>query len=576
MHGGAMNRRMWYRYNRVALLIAAVAVVWPAVVRGQMAAFPGAEGFGRFTTGGRGGVVYEVTNLNDDNNPGSLRYAIGRSGARTIVFRVSGTIALTNYLKITNGNVTIAGQTAPGDGICLRGYTLSVQANNVIIRYIRSRLGDVDSLVDDACHSNGLADTGTTYHNIVIDHCSFSWAVDENASFYNDVNFTMQWCIISESLTHSFDPKGDHGYGGIWGGMGATFHHNLLADNSSRNPRFCGARYHYATVSTELVDFRNNVVFNWGFNSAYGGESGNQNMVNNYFKPGPATSTGKYSYRIVNPSDSLGHVEPLSQWFVDGHYVVGNAAVSADNWNGGVQPENAIPLDSFKLAAPLPFAPVTTQSATDAYVSILANAGCNFPTRDSADVRVINEVQSGVAPFGATYAGGMKGIIDSQRDVGGWPVLNSLSAPLDSDHDGMPDSWETAHGLNPNDASDRNTQDSSGYTMLEEYLNSLVPDLSTQVDERGGLLPSQFVLYPAYPNPFNPETSLRYDLPGSGWVRLAVYNIEGRQVVLLVDARQGAGSHTATFDGHQLASGIYFARLTFDNQVRTVKLALVK
>lgn len=545
----------------------------------QVVAFPGAEGFGRVTSGGRGGAVYEVTNLNDDNNPGSFRYAVGRTGARTIVFRVSGTIHLTSYLKITNGNLTIAGQTAPGDGICLRGYTLSIQANNVIVRYIRSRLGDVDSLVDDACHSNGLSDTSTTYHDIIVDHCSFSWAVDENGSFYNDVNFTMQWCIISESLTNSFDPKGAHGYGGIWGGMDASFHHNLLADNSSRNPRFCGARYHYNTVATEVVDFRNNVIFNWGFNSAYGGESGNHNMVSNYFKPGPATSTssgGKYLYRIVNPSDSLPHYEPLSQWYIDGNYVAGNATVTADNWNGGVQPQNAIPLDSFKLSLPLPFAPVTTQSAQDAYSSVLTNVGCNFPSRDSVDLRVINEVVTGNAPYGATYAGGKKGIIDSQRDVGGWPTLNSAPPPVDSDHDGMPDDWEIAHGLNPNDATDRNIVGTEGYTILEEYLNSLVSGGSTAVEQTKNTSPTSIAILDCYPNPFNPTTTISFQLPFASQISLEIYDIKGEEIETLIRGELNAGLHRIHFDGHQLASGIYIARLQAKSVSVATKLLLVK
>jgi len=571
--GARALTKMFGSISTILLLIVTCATVG---LRAQVDAFPGAEGFGRVATGGRGGAVYEVTNLNDDNNPGSLRYAIGRTGPRTIVFRVSGTIALTNYLKITNGNLTIAGQTAPGDGICLRGYTLSIQANNVIIRYIRSRLGDVDSLVDDACHSNGLSDTSTTYHNIIVDHCSFSWAVDENASFYNDVNFTLQWCIVSESLTHSFDPKGNHGYGGIWGGIGATFHHNLLADNSSRNPRFCGARYHYNTAASEVVDFRNNVIFNWGFNSAYGGESGNHNMVNNYFKPGPATSTGKYTYRIVNPSDSLVHVEPLSKWYIDGNYVVGNATVTADNWNGGVQPQDAIPLDSFKLASPLPYAPVVTESAQNAYSSVLASVGCNFPVRDSADLRVLQEVATGAAPYGASYNGGLKGILDSQRDVGSWPTLNSISPPSDSDHDGMPDDWETAHGLNPNDASDRNTIDSVGYTMLEDYLNSLVPSVSTAVAAIPASPPREFLLYQSYPNPFNPVTTIEYELPASMRVSLTVYDINGRNVATLVSGIQAAGLHSVQFDGQHLASGIYVARLHAGVLSSAIKLVLLK
>lgn len=242
----------------------------------QMLAFPGAEGFGRFTTGGRGGRVLEVTNLNDDNNPGSLRWAVGQSYPRIIVFRISGTIMLNSDLNINHGNLTIAGQTAPGAGICIANHTVECKASNVIVRYLRFRLGDLTKEANDSFWGRNL-------NNIMLDHCSMSWAIDEDGSWYDNTNFTMQWCIYSESLYHSYHPKGDHGYGGIWGGMGATFHHNLLADNSSRNPRFCGARYHLTTASTEIVDFRNNVIFNWGFNSAYGGESGNQNMINNYF-----------------------------------------------------------------------------------------------------------------------------------------------------------------------------------------------------------------------------------------------------------------------------------------------------
>ncbi|MEJ2618187.1 MAG: hypothetical protein P8Z35_24740, partial [Ignavibacteriaceae bacterium] len=469
---------------------------------------PGAEGFGKYTTGGRGGRVLEVTNLND-SGPGSFRNAIEQNYPRIIVFRVSGTIMLQSDLNITSGNLTIAGQTAPGDGICIANHTTELKADNVIVRYLRFRLGDVTREANDSFW-------GRDHENIILDHCSFSWAIDENGSWYDNKKFTMQWCLNGESLYHSYHPKGNHGYGGIWGGMGVTFHHNLLADNSSRNPRFNGARYN-STHQTEFADYRNNVIFNWGFNSAYGGESGNYNMINNYYKPGPATSSSSKS-RIVNPSDSYNPSAGYSKWYINGNYVEGDTAVTADNWNGGVQPDVA-PLDSLRLNNPIPAVYVTTQSAQDAFKSVLESVGANFPKRDSVDLRIINEVKTGLAPYGASYNGGDKGIIDSQNDVGGWPVLKSTTAPPDSDHDGMPNAWELSHNLNPYDSSDARLVDSSGYTMIEEYINSLVSGNITAV-ENTNQIPVSFSLKQNYPNPFNPTTKIEYSIPVKSKIKL--------------------------------------------------------
>ena len=465
----------------------------------QQLAFPSADGFGRFTTGGRGGVVYYVTNLNDDSNPGSLRYGLTKiTGARTIMFKVSGLIPLTSEIKITNGNLTIAGQSAPGDGICISNYTLRVLASNVIVRYIRSRMGDVTSYIDDAMDGNGSVPV--SFSNIIIDHCSMSWSIDEVGSFYDNKNFTMQWCILSESLFHSVDPKGDHGYGGIWGGQNVTFHHNLLAHNSSRNPRFCGSRYTGDSIN-EIVDMRNNVIYNWGnINSAYGGEAGNYNMVNNYYKAGPATpgnlitsSTSNKRNRILNYTSyyysSDAKIYPDTVWggkyYVSGNYVNGFADVTADNWSKGVQPDSYVNVGALMVRAkqtnPFPFSMIRTQTATDAFASVVDSAGCILPRRDTVDKRISKETKNGTATFeGVGYSmvtgtgiSHPAGIIDSQKDVGAWPAYNSTTAPADTDADGMPDWWENMNGLNPSNASDGIIVGTDGYTNLEKYLNAI-------------------------------------------------------------------------------------------------------
>lgn len=414
-------------------------------------AFPGAEGFGKYTTGGRGGEVVYVTNL-EDSGEGSLRKAIRKKGPRIIVFAVSGTIVLQEPLDINNSDVTIAGQSAPGDGICISNYPVNIKADNVIVRYVRFRMGDLTGQEDDALGGN------RGRNNIIVDHCSISWGTDECASFYRNKNFTLQWSIVSESLNKSVHAKGDHGYGGIWGGEGASFHHNLIANHSSRTPRFSGSR---STPNSpdELVDFRNNVVFNWGHNSSYGGEKGRYNMVNNYYKAGPATTSKKD--RIVNPS------QPYGKFYVAGNHVAGYPAITSDNWAGGVQADH---VDSVKTVTPFEVIAIKEQSAAQAYELVLAHAGASHK-RDAVDTRVVADVRSGKPTSGAKK----NGIIDSQQDVGGWPELKSAPAPADKDQDGMPDAWELKHNLNPNDPAD-----AAGYTLdkqytnVEVYLNTLV------------------------------------------------------------------------------------------------------
>ncbi|HEY8513007.1 MAG TPA: pectate lyase [Cyclobacteriaceae bacterium] len=419
-----------------------------AAADGKLPAFPGAEGFGMYTSGGRGGKTLIVTNLND-GGPGSLREAIQTPGPRTIVFEITGTIALESPLVLREGNVTIAGQSAPGDGVCISNYPFIIDADNVIIRFLRFRLGDKSGREGDALTAIG-------HRDIIIDHCSMSWATDECATFYDNTNFTLQWSIISESLNHSVHSKGDHGYGGIWGGMGASFHHNLLAHHNSRLPRFCGARYH-GQPEKELVDFRNNVIYNWMSNSSYAGERGQHNIINNYYKPGPATPRDVRS-RIIQP------YQPYGKFYVAGNIVEGNAEVTQDN-RKGVACDHP---DSVIANAPFQVTPVNTLNAQEALDLVLDHAGAS-DHRDRADARVVEEVRTGTARFGCEH----KGIIDSQHDVGGWPDLRPGKVATDTDRDGMPDEWEKKMGLRSDYAHDAQMTTSGGYTNLEVYLNHL-------------------------------------------------------------------------------------------------------
>jgi len=445
-----------------------------AVTDDRPVAFPGAEGFGKYTTGGRGGKVYKVTNL-DDSGPGSFREAVSAKEPRIVVFAVSGTIHLQSKL-IIRGNITIAGQSAPGDGICLADYPVTMNGDNIIIRYLRFRMGDRyqnKGMVDGAGSDDAFC--GSRNKQVIIDHCSMSWSTDEVCSIYGGDSTTLQWNIISEPLNYSYHfEKGDtgfekHGYGGIWGGAHLSAHHNLFAHCTSRNPRFNGVRL---GADRELVDFRNNVIYNWGHNSAYGGERGEYNIVNNYYKPGPATGKN-VRHRIVNPTIEA---PGAGQFFVEGNYVWGRPDVTTDN-RLGVHAGKNTEADLAMVTAKNPFEVVNLPriSAEKAYKAVLLNAGASYK-RDTLDQRIIGEVEKGTGriidvqggyPHGTPYEG----------TVSAWPALKTLPAPADKDGDGMPDEWEIKNGLNPNDASDAalfslNRQ----YTNIEVYLNSLVSE----------------------------------------------------------------------------------------------------
>lgn len=486
-------------------------------------AFPGAEGHGRFTTGGRGGAVCVVTSLDDNLKQGSLRYAVEKvSGARTIVFQVSGTIHLKSDLKIKNGDLTIAGQTAPGDGICLAGYPVFVDADNVIVRFLRFRMGNKEDVSADGADALG----GRYHKNVIIDHCSMSWCTDECVSFYQNENFTMQWCLISESLRLGGHTKGPHGYGGIWGGMKASFHHNLLAHHDSRNPRLGpGTR---STKENEIVDMRNNVIYNWCGNSCYGAEAMHVNIVNNYYKPGPATPTGTSKRgriiaidKKVSEEDKNSYPDIFDTWgdfFIEGN-VVDDGKINGtsdyercmkateDNWEYGVYNQfdkkygtlSEEVKKALRRTKPVETGEVTTHDARTAFERVMDFAGCVLK-RDKLDARIVEETRTGTAMFeGQNEHNGLKewksegypkkGIIDSQDDVisagelSAWPELMQGTVPEDSDNDGMPDAWEVQHGLNPYDASDRNgrTVDrEKKYTNLEMYMNSLVQGIIEQ------------------------------------------------------------------------------------------------
>lgn len=417
----------------------------------DLAAFPGAEGGGKYTTGGRGGEVYHVTNLNDDGE-GSLRDAISQPN-RIIVFDVSGTIHLKSALRMEQPNITIAGQTAPGDGICVGDYNIVIAADNVIIRYVRFRPGDISHAENDAIFARYNKD-------IILDHCSTSWSTDETMSLYGVANTTVQWCVISESLAMAVHAKGRHGYGGIWGGANTTYHHNLVATHTSRLPRYYSANNSHPEFKDSADnDMVNNVIYNWGFNNAYGGEKVTVNVINNYYKPGPITNNYVLG-RIWNPSNE-------GVFYFSGNVLEGNAEVTNDNIKGVHYNEGVNPIFNDKPTYDYLIPMDNIDTAEDAYTKILAGAGATIPKRDSYDAKIINDTKNGTGRS-----------INNEDEVAGWPELNSAEAPKDTDRDGMPDEYEDRNGLDKNNAGDGKAFASNGYTNLENYLNNIVETAS--------------------------------------------------------------------------------------------------
>lgn len=431
------------RFHYAVGMRALLFVLSAMVLRGaDVPAFPGAEGFGARAKGGRGGRVIAVTTL-ADNGPGSLRAACSAEGPRIVTFRVGGIIDLKKPIEVTSPYLTLAGQTAPGDGVCLRGYGLSVATHDVIVRYLRSRAGEGAGKEVDAL------DIGHGSRDVIFDHCSASWSVDECFSLAGDVQrVTVQWSVIAEGLNKSVHKKGAHGYGSLARANGeVSYHHNLWAHHAARNPRM-GDNYGKPPYPT--FDFVNNVIYDYG-GIASGITQGilKINYVGNYIRPGPS-SRAQRPIRIGSPSDIQIYIGD-NDW--DGH-----PEQSADNSDFFEKAEGQVKLVKQPFAAPT----VTRSSARRALEAVLESAGASVPKRDAVDARIVEEVRT---------KGGR--IIDHTKEVGGWPAYRAGAAPADSDGDGMPDEWEKARGLDPKNPSDGVKSSGDGYTWVEKYINGL-------------------------------------------------------------------------------------------------------
>ena len=576
--------------NNKKILTSMAAALMSAAALAQAPAFPGAEGHGRYVTGGRGGKVIHVTNLNDKGT-GSFRAAVTGNSKKIIVFDVAGVIPLASDLTI-GANTTILGQTAPSPGITLRYYTVRPE-DNCIIRFIRLRRGQEKDINDGADATWQRNKTG-----IIFDHCSFSWSIDEVASFYDNNNFTMQWCTVAESLTNPGHSKGAHGYGGIWGGKLASFHHNFVGHLMNRGPRFNGARYGWTgytsnkdydtykwenPVQAENVDFRNCVMYN-AQGTCYGGPGGGQiNIVNNYFKAGPSHSLKSKTLNGIKVSVSSGnergsqdritqvtvsnsgnsdkkhpeYYEMTSRYFISGNttettkgtvtknqdwkgvvydkgtYTYNGERYSADkkNFYGDAvahQTIDGVSCVKIKMDNPAPTGEVTTHSAAEAFSKVLAYGGASL-YRDEIDARYMEEAKTGTAQYKGSITQS-PGIIDKVSDVNGYTESTfgtaSRPADFDTDKDGIPDAWELANGLNPNDDSDALTYSLDGkgyYTNLEVYANSLVEDIMKQGNADAENKVDEY--YPEWKNPTGISQVIS-SYPG-GIAKVTYYSLNG-------------------------------------------------
>ncbi|MEP0366923.1 MAG: T9SS type A sorting domain-containing protein [Cyclobacteriaceae bacterium] len=539
----------------------------------QTPAFSTAEGYGKWASGGRGGKVVEVTSLEDKDRRGNIveggfRWALTQYPGEpiTIVFKVSGVIDLAGgELRSKRDNVTIAGQTAPGDGVCIKGGNVNFGgSNNMIIRHMRFRVG----LMDDGAFIEGGALGYENGSNFIIDHCTFGWAGEENMTIYDNTLSTVQWCYIHEGLYNVGHPKGNRGYGVQWGGQTSTYHHNLLAHNYSRTPRVNGARSNDINV---LMDYVNNVNYNWGkANSSYGGDlvegqSHHCNWVNNYYKPGPARAGTSWSYFVqasFNPNQTISQIP---KWYLDGNHIEGtaNADRNTDNYVGldaGAYTEKGI--DKSELISSAAFEvpyDLNVESAEDAFTSVVEKAGA-WP-RDTCDTRIAREVRTGTASGTGTIGNGM---IDDPEVVGGFQVYKTYNIAADWDHDGMADYWEAANELDSTNAEDRNTLSADGYTALEVYINYLA----------GEEHPDYIFPNPQYidAEPEEPELSKKNIKTGLSvfvdeFGQLMIKSIEPIVNVVIYDlnGRVAQRSKSNELDISNLRKGLYIARVEMQN-----------